>query len=593
MTYSATVTPNPKAYGSVSIGSSATQSFTVTNTGSQAFTPASVHVAGNPAFTIESDTCTGVSVGTGLTCTFTGRFTPPAPGAYAATIELLADVLTTIPTTDVTGTGPTGPAVTSLPTSWDAGVISVADTVDEVFTITNTGDSNLTIGTPAVSGDTQFTKVADTCSGQVIASAGTCEITVRFTPTDSTDRSGTLSIPSDDPSTPYTIALLGDAIDEGASTDPDIATAKEPTWAQSDTETVKSPGTLAATASHIAGGSYNGWFRSPPEDTTANLDLYTSVTGSNFLPGWQFVQASNTTITAKWVNDNTGGSVQFTMTAGSAGDTAYIQTVVPVGGVDITQIGYVFSSYWDSATGGGRQFHQAQYLRADGSYTGAMGSPSALFFPPGGLFSYPGVNSRAPTDAAYLLVRIGIERGASAVGATGTWMLGSVAVTPMPSVMRLIDYSNPTTYGWAEVAQYAGVLTVLPGAVGTDGIISLQGGLVLPNIIYAAVTATKNDYSPTGWQSCTMLALDPDAARTITGFAAPTNAMEGTEKYIRNDDAAFSITLTHQDAASSASNRMVLPNNASVVIRPRASFGMVWDDDGAGANYRWRPKTEI
>lgn len=116
----------------------------------------------------------------------------------------------------------------------------------------------------------------------------------------------------------------------------------------------------------------------------------------------------------------------------------------------------------------------------------------------------------------------------------------------------------------------------------------------LSGVIYDTLTATKNNYSPTGWQDCSVLMLSPNAARVITGFAAPDDAVYGTVKVIYNESrtAGQTVTLNDEDGASSANNQIRGPNIANCVIRPSAGVILMWVA-GSGGNARWRVVSEI
>lgn len=84
----------------------------------------------------------------------------------------------------------------------------------------------------------------------------------------------------------------------------------------------------------------------------------------------------------------------------------------------------------------------------------------------------------------------------------------------------------------------------------------------------SALSGDVNNYAPTGWgESVTWLRLDPGgAARAITGLSATAH---GHLVLIQNcaDADNEDITLTIESTASTAANRFVGANNASVVIR--------------------------
>ena len=82
-------------------------------------------------------------------------------------------------------------------------------TSDQTVTVTNDGNGNLTIGTltaPAA----PFSLQADNCSGQVIAPAAMCTVTVRFAPVSVAVSNSSFDIPSDDgDENPVTVTLSG------------------------------------------------------------------------------------------------------------------------------------------------------------------------------------------------------------------------------------------------------------------------------------------------------------------------------------------------------------------------------------------------
>lgn len=75
-----------------------------------------------------------------------------------------------------------------------------------------------------------------------------------------------------------------------------------------------------------------------------------------------------------------------------------------------------------------------------------------------------------------------------------------------------------------------------------------------------------------------VLRLNALGAHTITGLVPPV-ANIGWVYYLFNisDGATEIITLTHDDAASTAANRFFLPNNASLQLLPRSGV-ILWYD---------------
>lgn len=76
------------------------------------------------------------------------------------------------------------------------------------------------------------------------------------------------------------------------------------------------------------------------------------------------------------------------------------------------------------------------------------------------------------------------------------------------------------------------------------------------------ITADQNDYNPGGLSSTSILSLNSDAARTITGLAG---GAAGRVLILRNHG-GFAITLKHESSSSTGVNRFYLPNGSDFVL---------------------------
>ena len=106
------------------------------------------------------------------------------------------------------------------------------------------------------------------------------------------------------------------------------------------------------------------------------------------------------------------------------------------------------------------------------------------------------------------------------------------------------------------------------------------GGGVSESEITGTPGATEDDYTPTGWDTATVVRLNPAAASSITGF-------DGTASVVRKtlfNVSSFNITLRDEDVNSSASNRMALPGD--IIIQPNGGVDLVYDSTSS----RWRAK---
>jgi len=186
---------DPYDFGSVVQGSSASHTFTVTNSGSQAASAISeVGLAAPFAFSGGSypgtgGTC-GASLSAGANCTIQIEFSPTAAVVSNDTVDLSYNDGSSAQnaTRNVTGTGIT-PASLSISESdpYDFGTIGIGGNVNHVFTITNSGSSVATsmsetgLAVPFMFNGGSYPGTSGTC-GATLAAGGSCNIEVSFVP---------------------------------------------------------------------------------------------------------------------------------------------------------------------------------------------------------------------------------------------------------------------------------------------------------------------------------------------------------------------------------------------------------------------------
>ena len=112
--------------------------------------------------------------------------------------------------------------------SYDFGTVNTGNASPaQAFTITNTGDADLVIGTLSIAGAnaTEFSIVTDYSSGQTLWPSETSTVDIAFSPTSEGVKSANLSIPSNDPDTPtVNVSLngIGSDISEGCMVTSDL-----------------------------------------------------------------------------------------------------------------------------------------------------------------------------------------------------------------------------------------------------------------------------------------------------------------------------------------------------------------------------------
>ena len=96
-------------FGAVPPGEQRQQSVTVTNSGDLDVAVPPIVLSGDAAFSLESDTCTGVTLAAAGTCSFAIAFAPTALGDVSAQVKVN-------PTINVTGSGAIAAPPVPVPT---------------------------------------------------------------------------------------------------------------------------------------------------------------------------------------------------------------------------------------------------------------------------------------------------------------------------------------------------------------------------------------------------------------------------------------------------------------------------------------------
>ncbi len=168
---------------------SAPQTVSVTNSGTAPLTVTQVATSGD---FIEADTCVGGSIAVGATCSVQVSFLPATTGIRTGVLIVYGDVAGGQATAALTGVGTPPAAIVLNPialafSSTNAGSTSTA----QFITISNTGGTTATLGTPAVTGD--FALTANTCGPALGPNVG-CTVAIAFQPTANGTRTGTLTV---------------------------------------------------------------------------------------------------------------------------------------------------------------------------------------------------------------------------------------------------------------------------------------------------------------------------------------------------------------------------------------------------------------
>jgi hypothetical protein len=179
-----------------------------------------------------------------------------------------------------------------------------------------------------------------------------------------------------------------------------------------------------------------------------------------------------------------------------------------------------------------------------------------------------------------------VPTGTGSVATDAIWVNkgDTVAATATAAAVRVPVGANDTMLV-ADSAQAAGVKwtsALLPESVEITG-----GPLALRGVITPAqITASQNDYNPTGLADATTLRLSADAHRQITGLQG---GATGRILILQNigSGAALnlgSIELVNQSASSVAAYRFSFPASTNIKIPPQGVVALQYDSSTS----RWR-----
>ncbi len=183
-------------FGTVNQGMVARRTVTIGNDGTVNLVVGQIGLV-NPLagpFAITTDGCSGKSIAPSTTCAVTVEFHPNSTGDFSSGFD--------IPSNDPAGSAGfyvTGTGVDLLsPTRLDFGNVAANQTADLALTLTNNGSADLVMGAIGALDPlaAPFSILADGCSGATLASAGTCQVTVRFAPTGDGSFSDSFDVPT-------------------------------------------------------------------------------------------------------------------------------------------------------------------------------------------------------------------------------------------------------------------------------------------------------------------------------------------------------------------------------------------------------------
>lgn len=315
-----TSSPTSNAFADTVVGqtSASSATFTIKNNGGTATSALTVQSSGSSPgdFVKGADTCSGMTVAAGATCSVTVSFKPTSAGDKSASFTVASG--TNAVNIPVTGKGIADAKLVVVPSLQDFGTVASTQSSSTVtFTVSNIGGVASGAITQTLGGADagQFSVVSSSCSGATVAPGMSCVVGVKFSPTGTGGaRAATLTFAAT-PGQSAVATLLGTAQSvPGITPNPSSLTFANTTVGQtSATQTVVITNT---------GGSPTGALTTSLSGT--NPDQYTIVAGSNGCQG-AVLAANGTCNIVVSFTPNSGGAKSASLTVvGAPGGTAIV-----------------------------------------------------------------------------------------------------------------------------------------------------------------------------------------------------------------------------------------------------------------------------
>jgi len=201
-------------FGSKDVGTSATTTFTVTNSGNDTAEDVTTKVTGG-GFSLYSSTTFG-NISAARTRTAKVRFTPAGNGAFTGFASYSAPNIARV-SVALSGTGTGGaPVASASPSTLDYGNVDTGTTSTLTATLTNTGTADLVVGAPSIAGTdaAKFSISSDACNAATVNPSADCLESVMFTPGETAGGPYTASLefPHNAAGTPTVVALSGTGV---------------------------------------------------------------------------------------------------------------------------------------------------------------------------------------------------------------------------------------------------------------------------------------------------------------------------------------------------------------------------------------------
>ena len=195
-------------FGDVCLGSFADEPLTINNSGD--CTLSISNISGSAGFLPPSVISYPLRVGPGDSIDVPIRFQPTASGLHAGTITIFSNAPAGPASVHVSGVGRTPKANLMIADSGNFGQVCVGSFADEPLIITNSGKCTLTI-TGISSSSPEFLVPQVLAYPITVGPGDALPAPIRFQPANFGPKSATITVTSDDPASPLSVGVSGDA----------------------------------------------------------------------------------------------------------------------------------------------------------------------------------------------------------------------------------------------------------------------------------------------------------------------------------------------------------------------------------------------
>jgi Abnormal spindle-like microcephaly-assoc'd, ASPM-SPD-2-Hydin len=282
-----TISPSSVAFGSVNVGSNASQIITLTNPGNGALTVSAASASGT-GFSM-SGLSLPVTINPGSNTTFTAQFAPTTAGSASGSISITSNAPGSPAAIPLSGTGLQA-QISANPTSVAFGNVTDGNTNTTPVKISNGGTATLTISSATVTG-TGFSISGLTTPVSINAGQNTT-FNVAFSPNSAGSVNGSISLANNAPGSPFSIPLSGTGVaatlslgaNPSSVTFPNIQVGANNSQNVTLTNTGNSNITISSITTTGAGfsasGVSNGTTLTPNQTATLSVTFTPSVAGA-------------------------------------------------------------------------------------------------------------------------------------------------------------------------------------------------------------------------------------------------------------------------------------------------------------------------